>query len=163
MYEAYSDEKLLAIKFLRREFCDNPEITKAFKREAKLMQEFDHKNIVSVYEVGNHEGRPYFIMERMKGNLYDCLGNVSEEITLKIMQNALSGIKYAHNKGVIHRDIWPANILYDEEGHVKVSDFGLAKIVQDTKLYSYIADSRKQSYSMRDSKEDSEYSEKILE
>ncbi len=109
---------------------DREILTKRFKREADLMIAFKHKNIVSVYDYIK-EGKSYYIvMEYIDGlSVEDLIDNkkmIDIETALLILREACKGLKYAHDKKVIHRDIKPDNILISRKGEVKIVDFGIA-------------------------------------
>jgi serine/threonine-protein kinase len=112
-------------------------ISERFKREAQLMIDFRHENIVPVYDHFK-SGSSYFIaMEFVDGTSLDKLiaerNKLSPEATVLIFSEVCRGLKYAHDKGVIHRDIKPANILLSKEGEVKLVDFGIATTMESDK------------------------------
>ena len=112
-------------------------ISERFKREAQLMIDFRHENIVPVYDHFK-SGSSYFIaMEFVDGTSLDKLiadrSRLSPEATVLIFSEVCRGLKYAHDKGVIHRDIKPANILLSKEGEVKLVDFGIATTMESEK------------------------------
>lgn len=112
-------------------------ISERFKREAQLMIDFRHENIVPVYDHFK-SGSSYFIaMEFVDGTSLDKLiadrSKLSPEATVLIFSEVCRGLKYAHDKGVIHRDIKPANILLSKEGEVKLVDFGIATTMESDK------------------------------
>jgi serine/threonine protein kinase len=134
VYEA-EDQRLprrVALKFLTEELAGNPDATRRLKREAETIALLSHPRICTIYEVDEHDGRPFLAMERLEGaNLKVCIArkrletNEIVDITLQIA-DALGA---AHAKGVIHRDVKPGNIFVTGNGHVKVLDFGLARRV----------------------------------
>jgi serine/threonine-protein kinase len=105
-------------------------IGERFKREAQLMIDFRHENIVPVYDHFRSGSSYYIVMEFVDGTSLDKLiaarGHLSNEAALLVFAEVCKGLKYAHGKGVIHRDIKPANILLSREGEVKIVDFGIA-------------------------------------
>jgi len=112
-------------------------ISERFKREAQLMIDFRHENIVPVYDHFK-SGSSYFIaMEFVDGTSLDRLiterNKLSTEASILIFSEVCKGLKYAHDKGVIHRDIKPANILLSKEGEVKLVDFGIATTMESEK------------------------------
>ncbi|MBI9043504.1 MAG: SUMF1/EgtB/PvdO family nonheme iron enzyme [Anaerolineaceae bacterium] len=136
VYRAFDTnlERDVAIKFIRTDEIGvkyHDQMMKRFEREAKALAKFDHANIIGVYEFGEYEGTPFLVMQyqpggtlrEMTGKTMDC----REAVTLtKKISNALN---YAHKRNVIHRDIKPANVLITEEGEPKLTDFGIAKIL----------------------------------
>jgi serine/threonine protein kinase len=128
----------VAIKVLKDEFLSNEAIKQRFLREAESMAQLNHPNLVTVYDQGEHNGVPYFIMEYVNGpNLLDLVNNT--ELTLAqichLAMQTCDGMAYAHKQGVIHRDLTLKNIMIaegdDKAQHVKVLDFGLAKVLSD--------------------------------
>jgi len=104
--------------------------TSQIQREARaLLSLKGHPNIVEVYDVGYDQGRHYISMELCSNSLADRLSarNLSKEEAVDVAVQVLSGLEYAHAKGIIHRDIKPENILFDRDGAVKLGDFGLYK------------------------------------
>ena len=127
----------VALKFVSAQYTLDPQINARFKREAKSIAALNHPNIVAIYDVGEHEGKPFIAMEYLHGqSLKDLLDK--EELSLnKIIDIAgqiCEGLSEAHHEGISHRDIKPANILIDDRGRVKIADFGLAKERGKTKV-----------------------------
>jgi serine/threonine-protein kinase len=132
VYRAYdsSFDREVAIKVLPREFLHNPQFLDRFQREIKTIAQLEHPAIVPVYDVGEHDGVPYFVMRFMPGgSLSDMIkkGRFSLEDTARITERLASSLSYAHRKGIIHRDLKPDNILFNEDGYPFISDFGIAK------------------------------------
>ncbi|MGQ9653513.1 MAG: serine/threonine-protein kinase [Thermodesulfobacteriota bacterium] len=106
------------------------EIQRRFQREAQAAARLNHPNIVSVYQVGSSGSQPYMVMEYLKGR---SLVEVMDEETpvtdvLKAMIQVCGALHYAHSQGVIHRDVKPDNIVLGEDGRVKITDFGIARV-----------------------------------
>jgi serine/threonine protein kinase len=131
----------VAIKVMRieqeRELSEDKvqEIRDRFKKEAHAAARLSHPNIVAIYQVGQNEKQQYIVMEYLQGrNLLEVL---DEETPLDDMVNAMiqvcDALDYAHRQGVVHRDIKPDNIVLNEEGRVKITDFGIAR-VDDTEI-----------------------------
>jgi serine/threonine protein kinase/tetratricopeptide (TPR) repeat protein len=122
----------VALKFLPPHLCEDEECRRRFKREAQAAAKLSHPNIVTIHEVGDYRGRPYFVMEHVEGR---SLREFSEDKDLSIEQilelgiQICEGLQAAHEKGVTHRDIKPSNILIDSYERAKIVDFGLASIV----------------------------------
>jgi serine/threonine-protein kinase len=136
VYRAYDSrfEREVAVKVLPQELLhSDPQFRLRFEREAKIIAQLEHSAIVPVYDVGESEGQPYFVMRYMNG------GSLSERIkagifnieeTLQILGAIAPALDEAHAKGIVHRDIKPSNILFDKRGNPYISDFGIAKLTQ---------------------------------
>jgi len=124
----------VAIKILLSE--DDRELITRFKDEAKAAGTLRHKNIVTVYEYGEHEGKPYLVMEYVEGeDLYRILTSGRKLSYLEktsIMTQVAEGLQHAHQNGIVHRDVKPANIMIMPDGTVKLMDFGIARIRERT-------------------------------
>lgn len=123
----------LAIKLLKHDLVEEDEYRNLFLREARAAGGLSHPGIVTIYDVGIWQNRPYIAMELLEGqNLDDYLaeqGTFSVSEALELAQQLTQALDYAHNKGVVHRDIKPENILVLEEGkRFKITDFGIARI-----------------------------------
>lgn len=123
--------RTVAVKLLPPDVGTDMAFDKRFRREAKTMAKLSHPNIVSVFDFGEtSEGHLYFVMEFVEGSDLRHLIQHRElrpDQILPIINQVCDALQYAHDNGVIHRDVKPANILIDESGRVKVADFGLAK------------------------------------
>ena len=130
-------DRKVALKFLPEHYTSDPEIKSRFRREAKAAAALNHPNIVTVYEIGEHDGKSYIAMEYVQG---DSLKDLISEETLtldeviEIVRQICDGLSKAHQAGIVHRDIKPENILMSSEGCVKIADFGLAKVKGVTRL-----------------------------
>ena len=121
----------VALKFLPLHLTGDPDFKARFKREAQSAAKLNHPNIITVYEVGEHIGRPYFVMEHVEGRTLKEIASSEKLDTDKIVSLAIQicdGLGAAHDKGVVHRDIKPSNIVIDAYGRPKILDFGLATI-----------------------------------
>lgn len=124
--------RTVALKFLKATLSKKPEFAERFLREARTMAQLDHPNIVRVYDFGESSGECFLAMEYVDGtNLRAILMNdgLQSPETLRIIPKICEALEYAHKEGVVHRDIKPENILIDRLGHVKIADFGLAKLM----------------------------------
>ncbi len=135
VYHAYdpSFDREVAIKVLPREMLHDPQFRSRFEREIKMVAGLEHPAIVPVYDVGNEDGQPYFVMRYMMGgSLSDQIakGNFSIEDTARVIEKIAKGLAYAHKKGIVHRDLKPDNILFDNNEDPFISDFGVAKLTE---------------------------------
>ncbi|MAE63871.1 MAG: hypothetical protein CMJ18_06320 [Phycisphaeraceae bacterium] len=124
----------VAIKVLKPHTAASPGFHERFQREARALARLDHPNIVKVFDFGHVGAFPYIVMEYVEGaNLRVLLksGALGAEDVLEIIPQLCDALSYAHSKGVVHRDIKPDNILIDDEGRVRIADFGLAKLANE--------------------------------
>ncbi len=135
VYEAYerSTKRKVAIKVLLEGAYASEKARRRFEREIELAASLKHPNIVSVFHSGKTaEGLPFCVMDYVRGvslHQYARQKNLTLEKVLELFAQVCEVVHYAHQKGVIHRDLKPSNILVDAEGHAKILDFGLAKLV----------------------------------
>lgn len=126
----------VALKLIAREFSADAAFVERFEREAKALAKLSHPHIVTVYDFGHTpDGIAYLIMEFVDGiNLREAIagGNVGPDEALQVVSTICDALEYAHSKGVVHRDIKPENILLGEDGTLKVVDFGIAKIFDES-------------------------------
>jgi len=134
VYKAFHSgtERIVAIKVILGKGKIDPALIKRFEREVKAAAKLVHSNIITVFDADQADGRIFMVMEYIKGDdLGEILrkkGQLSVSETVNYILQAARGLKYAHDQGVIHRDIKPGNILVDSSGNVKIVDMGLAKI-----------------------------------
>lgn len=128
----------VAIKMLRMEFANDEEFIARFDREAQSATSLSHPNIVNIYDVGDEEHLLYMVMEYVDGmTLKEYIHRFSPlpmQDVVDIMKQITSAIHHAHEHNIIHRDIKPQNILIDQNGKVKVTDFGIAIALSSTAL-----------------------------
>src|SRR5699024_10049552 len=131
-------ERDVAIKVLRMEFVNDPEFVDRFDREAQEATSLSHPNIVNIYDVGEEDDILYIVMEYVDGlTLKEYIqkhGPLSVEKAIDIMEQLTAAIQHAHETGLIHRDIKPQNVLINQNGMVKVTDFGIALALSATAL-----------------------------
>ena len=121
----------VALKLLYRRFAEDEEFVERFKREASAAAGLQHPNVVGVYDRGEWDGTYYIAMEYLEGRTLKQLlqeeGPLAPERAIDIVVQILRAARFAHQRGVIHRDIKPHNVIIDEEGRAKVTDFGIAR------------------------------------
>lgn len=141
-------DRFVALKVLPPEVGRDPAFAERFAREARALARLSHQNIVSVYDFGQslplaadggtegpqpHEGLYYFVMEYVDGaNLRQLIqqGSLTPAEALAIVPQICEALQFAHEEGIVHRDVKPENILIDKRGRVKIADFGLAKLLR---------------------------------
>jgi len=125
-------DRLVAVKVLPPEVGTDASFSQRFTREARALAKLNHQNIVAVHDFGQADDLYYFIMEYVDGatlrRLVDA-GELQPTEALSIVPQICEALQFAHDEGVVHRDIKPDNILLDSKGRVKVADFGLAKLL----------------------------------
>jgi len=121
----------VAIKILNERHAGDEQFVERFRREAKNAASLSHQNIVSIYDRGEAEGTYYIAMEYLDGRSLKELilsrGPAPMSVAVDYARQILSALRFAHRNGIVHRDIKPHNVLVDPEGHVKVTDFGIAR------------------------------------
>lgn len=133
VYKAYDnfDDRTVAIKILKDEFLNNEEFKRRFKNESKAIALLSHENIVRVYDVNFGEKLQYIVMEYIDGITLKEYINKQNSLTwndaLYFMTQILCAVQHAHDKGIVHRDIKPQNIILLPNGTLKVTDFGIAR------------------------------------
>lgn len=127
-------EREVAIKVLPPDFSTDPQVIKRFQQEAKTAAKLDHPNIIPIYRVESAEGLNFFIMKFISGtSLEDVLEAkqpLSYDYVQRILWEAACALGHAHSRGVVHRDVKPANIMFDHDGRVMLTDFGISKALQ---------------------------------
>jgi serine/threonine protein kinase len=127
-----------AIKILRFEDDDSPGLSERFQREIEVLRTLKHDNIVRLYDSGEYGGRPYLVMEYVDGLSLDQVleqrRKLHWEEVVAIAQMVAGALRYAHRQEVIHRDLKPANLLASWDRVVKLTDFGIARLLHDNRL-----------------------------
>jgi len=120
----------VALKFLPQELAGDPDAARRLQREAETIALLNHQNICTIYEIDEHEGSRFIAMERLDGvnlKLHMTRTTLADGEIVKISQQIAAALEAAHEKGIVHRDIKPGNIMVGPGGTVKVLDFGLAR------------------------------------
>ena len=126
-------DRPVAIKILHPAVDTQPDNRRRFEAEARAAAALDSAHIVVVYDIGEHNGIPFIVMERLSGeSLHDkiALGSLTQPLVRSVLDDVLAALVAAHKAGILHRDIKPANVLFASSGEAKVSDFGIAKTSQ---------------------------------
>ena len=128
------DEQLgrnVAVKILHQQFADDPEFVERFRREASSAAALAHQHVVSVYDRGEWDGTYYIAMEYLDGRSLKAIvredGPLAPERAIDLVIQILRAARFAHQRGVIHRDLKPQNVIVDAEDRIKVTDFGIAR------------------------------------
>ncbi len=125
-------DRTIAIKVLSKEFAEDPESFVRFEREAQLLAVMDHPHIATVYSLEEEDGRHFLTMEHVQGRTLSeriKQGTLGLDRALPIARQIAAALESAHNRGAIHRDLQPGNVMITPDGRVKVLDFGLAKSI----------------------------------
>ncbi len=139
VYKAYHAalDRYVAIKALHPAFMDDPSFLSRFQREARVVARLEHPNIVPIFDYAEHEGRPYLVMKYIEGETLKASLERSAlppaEI-LRVVEAVGSALSYAHQRGILHRDVKPSNVLMAADGQIYLADFGLARIAQSGEL-----------------------------
>src|SRR6185369_15535153 len=119
------------IKVLPHDFADNSDRLRRFEQEAQATSALNHPNILTVYDIGEHQGSPFIVSELLEGEeLRERLndGSIPLRKVVEYAQQIVSGLSAAHERGIVHRDLKPENIFITKDDRVKILDFGLAKL-----------------------------------
>ena len=131
-------DRKVAIKVLRGDLSNDEKFIRRFKREALSVSNLSHPNIVEVYDVGEEDGNYYIVMEYIEGKTLKQLLQKRGALTLTevidIMSQLTDGLAHAHEAYIIHRDIKPQNIMIEDNGRIKITDFGIAMALNSTQL-----------------------------
>jgi len=130
-------DRKVALKFLPPHLCQDEDCRKRFKREAQAAAKLRHPNIITIYEVGDYEGRPFFAMEHVEGHSLHHFAHEKPLPVEQVIDIAIQigeGLHKAHQAGIVHRDIKASNIVIDNDGRPIILDFGLAAVQGKEKL-----------------------------
>jgi serine/threonine protein kinase len=135
VFKAYhpSLDRYVALKVLHPAFKADPQFFERFKREARIVANLEHPNIIPIYDFNEHHGEPYLVMRFIEGDtLKPKLEGrpIPSDQILQLMRPVCQALDYAHNQGVLHRDIKPSNIMVTKDSNIFITDFGLARMVQ---------------------------------
>src|SRR3989339_755456 len=126
-------ERVVAVKVLPAAAVQSPEAVERFHREVRAAARLNHPNIVTAYDASEHEGMHYLVMELVEGKDLGWIvhkhGPVSVARAVECIVQAARGLQYAHEQGVVHRDIKPGNLLLDRKGTARILDMGLARMI----------------------------------
>jgi len=127
-------EREVAIKVLPPDISMDEHIVKRFQQEAKTAAKLDHTNIIPIYRVESEGGLNYFVMKYIAGTSLEEVLDQKQQLTIDYIQRVLweaaCALGHAHQRGVVHRDVKPANIMFDHDGRVMLTDFGISKALQ---------------------------------
>ena len=138
VYRAFDlkTHQTVAFKVLREEYEEDPEYKERFKREAEVCRKLGHPNIVNLIDAGDVGGVSYIAMEYVDGQtlkeLINQSGSIPQEDAVRYTLQILAALGHAHQRGIIHRDVKPQNVMISRSGQIKVGDFGIAGMA-DTK------------------------------
>ena len=131
--------RMVAVKVLASHLAEDASIAGRFEREARVAASLSgHPNVVTIYDVGEQDGRSFIVMERLTGgSVADALRNdraVSRPQALRWLREAAEALDAAHERRIVHRDVKPGNLLLDDRMHVKIADFGIARLADEATI-----------------------------
>ncbi|NOS71935.1 MAG: serine/threonine protein kinase, partial [Verrucomicrobia bacterium] len=129
--------RMVAIKMLLSRHLANADGLQRFRAEAAIAAQLQHPNIVTIYEIGEHAGQPFFSMDLIEGrNLAQVVRDnpLPWRTAAAYLKTIAEAVHYAHSRGVLHRDLKPSNVMVDESGQLRITDFGIAKRFDDAQL-----------------------------
>src|SRR6476660_6284206 len=121
-----------ALKLLPDDLLHQPARLAQFHNEVRVARTISHRNVCRTYDIGDADGRPFLTMEYVDGedlaSLLKRIGRFPQEKAVEVARQICAGVAAAHERGVLHRDLKPANVMIDGDGHVRLTDFGLAAL-----------------------------------
>src|SRR5437762_4470541 len=122
----------VALKLLPRDLAADPVRLAQFHNEVRVARTISHRNVCRTYDIGDADGTPFLTMEYVDGedlaSLLRRIGRFPQDKAVEVARQICAGLAAAHDRGVLHRDLKPANVMIDSEGHVRITDFGLAAL-----------------------------------
>jgi WD40 repeat protein/serine/threonine protein kinase len=136
-------QREVAVKVIKPEHANNPEFVRRFESDAQMIARLEHPNIVPLHDYWREPGRAFIVMRLMSGgNLAKKIGNEPQDFTAvaELVDQVASGLAFAHRHGIIHGDLKPTNILFDEDGNAYLSDFGITKDLAENEDFHEIGE-----------------------
>src|SRR5919206_1021353 len=131
-------ERVVAVKLMHREIASDSDQLERFRREARSVAQFSHPHIVGVIDAGEDDGRPYIVFEYVEGETLKerirRMGRLPVAEAVAYAVEIARALGYAHQRHIVHRDVKPQNVLIDAEGSAKVTDFGIARSLEEEGL-----------------------------